>query len=546
MTADGVNLENLFNHSLRIKPTDDTSTPYGERFSCTTDSEGRCLISLISSIPTIEVTTDGTTGSSTPITREVPFTMSIQNYPIHDTDTEAVGRGPQVSFKLRSISMQADDTTTSSNDASSGTTDGTTADAVASSDTTAGAGGATDTGGLTGTTAGTGSIATGPDGTPYLPNSLRVSPLGSWGGSSTNSSIRGLAIFPTTESRTDSAIDLDAEQLAALNNRNSILVGLDRISPFSGRLQLRAKYTVQVGDGVGMRIYISWAPELEFLAPPVGADIEGQIIGDTALMDLADDVQIVHMGGVSEDFRTRILQNASDLMRGNQTQSSDTFNPRDCDEVGEVFYFKPTADGNIVTIDTADASITGVCTVVISDGNLWIKQGFIYAESADASIGFILVNSDPSPRPAVGNIFVDDDVMNIVGTYYADGTFTTTTTTTTTPTLIVDSTNYVSGTVVNVARNDTLNKQLLLEGTLFTRNTLGGATIEGDKFDPWGVTINDDQLEKMYDLNFVRRYANTGHPHCVLHNNNCDPNPHSFVIRPDGRVTHNTPPGFTN
>lgn len=143
-----------------------------------------------------------------------------------------------------------------------------------------------------------------------------------------------------------------------------------------------------------------------------------------------------------------------------------------------------------------------------------------------------------------------------MGTYFADGGLTSTGTPSA-PSInetLDRDTGDKDGTSI-------LNKQLLLEGTLFTRNTLGGGMME-PFIDPWGAEMGataattDRAKAQRYDLHFVRRYyekVRLGPGGSVVTNpgdclntdgTNCDPNKHAFVIRPDGRVLSVPPPGF--
>ena len=150
-----------------------------------------------------------------------------------------------------------------------------------------------------------------------------------------------------------------------------------------------------------------------------------------------------------------------------------------------------------------------------------------------------------------------------VGSYFADGTLT--------------STNWLQAVNQNYANVSSIDRdaeeaylstslgiQLLLEGTLLTRNTLGGSTIS-TMVDPWSDSTTDKEKAQFYDLDYVRRYnareylvvaEEGGVPSMSFRGDNpcvkgggtsgCDINLHSFVIRLDGRVQTVPPPGFGN
>jgi hypothetical protein len=144
----------------------------------------------------------------------------------------------------------------------------------------------------------------------------------------------------------------------------------------------------------------------------------------------------------------------------------------------------------------------------------------------------------------------------MVGTYYADGGLMTNDTTPPD----VDSS-------INAEVHDDLYTQLLLTGTLFSQNTLGGSMIlppEG-YFLPWGRTDEMTDARK-YDLHYVRRYQPTlldgdGNPtidntaNCaplmgdidllpIEDVSECDTNENAFVIRIDRKASVAPPPGF--
>lgn len=320
----------------------------------------------------------------------------------------------------------------------------------------------------------------------------------------------------------------------------------------------------------------------------IGADIEGQIVNrdDTSFLSQetggVDESRIVRMGNVSVlDVREDITRSAYALVRGRAATNGDTSLDLSSLEDGGVSYFR----GGMVEIGQIGdptKTVSGKHTLVIEDGNLWIKSDIKY-NSPEASLGVILINSSVTPNiipagqplagittgPDTGNIFVNNQVQHMVGTYFAaDGAFLSS----------VLFTKPSSDDILDFDSEEAeepsnLGKQLVLEGTLLTRNTLGGSMIE-PLVTPWGKietlvdavnAVNLDratELAQKYDLHFVRRH-NASRPDaadqtssdptappvatlgsCTRINDACDSNKHSFVIRPDGRIQNNPPPGF--
>ncbi|MCK5461123.1 hypothetical protein KAI58_04005 [Candidatus Gracilibacteria bacterium] len=281
----------------------------------------------------------------------------------------------------------------------------------------------------------------------------------------------------------------------------------------------------------------------------VGADIEGQILTEGTNFTYQEDGSsgksgITRMGNISAtDIREEITQNTYELIRGLSAETNTTLNNLDLG-INEVKYF----DSDV----TLSGIISGKGTIVIKDGNLIINNNLVYNNDVTDSLGVILINSSAKSHPTTGNIYVKPTVQNIVGTYFADGGF-----------MSVDN----LGNPDNIDREDEdsaiLKKQLLLNGTLLTRNTFGGAMFNISGFlDPWGTPPGIDSTAKRkiaqkYDLHFVRRYKQSGdidptikgsapdyNPYCVADGVSCDTNKHAFILRPDGKVKNIPPPGF--
>ena len=103
-----------------------------------------------------------------------------------------------------------------------------------------------------------------------------------------------------------------------------------------------------------------------------------------------------------------------------------------------------------------------------------------------------------------------------------------------------------------------------MEGTIYSRNTLGGAILDTSQnkdglfYTPWEET-DDKNLAQKYDFHFIRRYIipyykegakrgfkipDSENNFCTKENEKCDINPHAFIIRTDGRAVNSPPPGF--
>lgn len=289
----------------------------------------------------------------------------------------------------------------------------------------------------------------------------------------------------------------------------------------------------------------------------VGADIEGKIFTRENNYSFEDSstygAEIVKIGSIfQKDLRENLTQNVYEVVRGidfvDVTAGLD-FDISSDFGTDDIKYFK----NGLVRIDGGSFQ-GGKRTIIIENGNLFITGNLSYADVED-SLGIILINSVVNDY-VHGNIFIHKDVQKIVGTYFADGGFISSD-------VLVDATPSLLSDGVDVADREnttgTFNKQLLLHGTFLTQNTLGGYLL-GDLLTPYGkasdVTIGsytDKQEAILYDIHFLRHYVPLDfsssfvidNPNCFSEDAiNCDKNIHSFVVRPDGKVSGKTPPGF--
>ncbi|MDD5770241.1 MAG: hypothetical protein PHE25_04670 [Candidatus Gracilibacteria bacterium] len=185
--------------------------------------------------------------------------------------------------------------------------------------------------------------------------------------------------------------------------------------------------------------------------------------------------------------------------------------------------------GEDVTISGNDL---GYETLVVKDGNITISGNL---NNSGITLGIIVlkdnydVNNDYSNK---GNIYVNEGVQTINAIIYADGGF-----------ISADNNGnpYTSDTL---SRTNNLQKQLVLKGTLFTRNTIGGA-IQGSSgyILPGGSITTDFAKAMLYDLNYVRR-GNDGWNSINSSYNEGSSN--YFVIVYDSTVQTNPPKLFGN
>ncbi len=306
-----------------------------------------------------------------------------------------------------------------------------------------------------------------------------------------------------------------------------------------------------------------------------GFDVEGAFIADTdeflyiSSANIKED-EATHLGGNNvKDIREEITRNAFKLLRGksplNNVDNVLNLNIKNLPE--DVTYI----EGGNVRIGNPNG-LTEINndvakTIIIKNGNLIIDGDLRYVNGSK-TLGVIMLNTKYEDNPTEGNIFVNDQVQEFVGIYFADGSLTTTKRhgTNMDPDKSVLASDqpgfnepFFDRNTISQLVNGTLvgevNNQLILTGTLLTKNTLGGSQLTQPK-NPWGKAVTEDEARK-YDLHHIRRYSpvyrsaggsagiHENEEDCTqLNDTACYDNKHSFIVRIDERVKRSTPPGF--
>jgi len=278
-------------------------------------------------------------------------------------------------------------------------------------------------------------------------------------------------------------------------------------------------------DGESEDTLIGYNPgSIEFRQ--IGVDIESGVLGDPTRMFLQTTGEdITRIGGVSaQDIREQITENTFRLIRGASDIKTGLFTFDDTNFIDEF------VDTNVIVVEN-NVTMSGTFppgknTLIILNGNLLITGDLAYMSNND-SFGIILVNDTTTIPPLTGNIFVHPNVQKFTGSYFADGG------------LMTNNKNELPG--MNHESENT--NQLLLVGSLFSRNTIGGSMILSDNNEyptPWGTTPDHNEALQ-HDLHFVRRYFPTGGT-CV--GSPCDLNSNAFVVRSDNKASTLPPPGF--
>ncbi len=304
----------------------------------------------------------------------------------------------------------------------------------------------------------------------------------------------------------------------------------------------------------------------------IGASVEGSVLGGVDTTRFGTDDSSTLLGANKfTDIREDIFKNAHRISRGLPAETSATFtNFADLTWTDDVVL----AEGDVAVTVDGDLPI-GIKTLIIKNGNFVVHGNLTYLNKTD-SFGVILINDEVKPFPEKGNIFVENTVKKIAGTYFLEGTIMTNNALPGANPTIYDGVN-------GLTTNDT---QFLLEGAILSNSTLGGGyesfypagTLE--YLTPWGSTadLTTDvgylawtgagktklEIAKAYDLHMVRYYHPTydgfllqdngdmcvcvpGGTSCSAASGDgadCDSNDNAFVIRTDGRMKQLPPPGF--
>jgi hypothetical protein len=251
------------------------------------------------------------------------------------------------------------------------------------------------------------------------------------------------------------------------------------------------------------------------------------------------------------DWRRKTNRNFISLVRGQPPRTETSFNINTDFQNSDIAYFRGvdltiTGEGETESPVIFDQ---GLKTIIVEDGNVLVSRDLVYKSETD-SLGIIVINSRPGDFER-GNLFVYKDVKKMVGSYFLDGALLSTIST---ENLAAIEMIEERETTPNQNLSAPLGRQLILEGALISRNTLGGADLQ-NAIGPSGQIVAR-ALGLVYDLNYLRRYeplfdieglrvADKENLYCYKPGaENCYSNPAPFIIRDDSRLSANPPLGF--
>ena len=251
----------------------------------------------------------------------------------------------------------------------------------------------------------------------------------------------------------------------------------------------------------------------------LGLDTSGTVSGGQIYESSGDrDLETITTTS-SADLRREIRKNVAVLTRNMTpcdaplTLSSLSTTNGGCIAVDEVnktiiaYYASPDSGPEIITLENAGFSIEVPdgyrYTIILDAVDLSIEENIIYPapvppNDPNTSFGIIVIQDSDGNG---GNVYLDHTPTNIVGLLYAEGS--------------LFSRNAASGFFYYGGGGDAgdLKNQLFWQGSIATRNTIGGAStlvipkgVDGELADcsSWD---SDAACSQAYDLDFIRRFT---------------------------------------
>lgn len=205
----------------------------------------------------------------------------------------------------------------------------------------------------------------------------------------------------------------------------------------------------------------------------------------------------------TQKYRDTLYKNVAFLTRNRTAKkANDTTNPLESTDIIKGILY---VDGDITLDSNNDPSIPTNAlawwnTIIVKNGNVTFDAEYFNSGSTAKPVSIVALAD--SNNPGKGNIYIRPNVRYINANMYADGSAQS-----------VDASGKPFA-KSDSARTKALEKQLVIKGSLFSRNTVGGAVWWGDMkngkkkyFKPKGIkTVVTHNLDEaiQYDLAFLR------------------------------------------
>lgn len=303
-------------------------------------------------------------------------------------------------------------------------------------------------------------------------------------------------------------------------------------------IQLLTKLDYVIAGNAGVTRYKSGEYNLTNNIVARQVDIKGLASGKNIQSIIEGENYVVTSNMTFAEISEEIQKNVADLTRNEI--AGDLSSPKTIASWatgnrisgGKNLYYK---GDKILTIGNGSDFTVGDSqgTIIVFGGDVYIKNRIKYANTNQGSFGLIVMKDSTGKG---GNVYIDPSVNNLVGGFYLEGSLMSAT----------DS----SGSFKVIDGSDTttsLANQLLLKGTLISRNTIGGSRQSPLKF-PEGVASacgTTKECAERYDLNYLRDFSMSG---SIVLNGGIKSigttSASPFVIEYDSRIQSNIPPGF--
>jgi hypothetical protein len=272
-------------------------------------------------------------------------------------------------------------------------------------------------------------------------------------------------------------------------------IGTNKINPTAGIAQANP-WISYVIDGQTVRYRLTPTPVWGTIDPITRTSIFRWLQSLWALQGniLSQDKQVItgqnaNTTNISRSvLRNRMIKNVALLTRGRQVQTlaqcnnPSLYNFGTCYIVGDLTL-------NLWNTGTPGILNQNYDTLIIKNGNLTILwSGSVITKN----LGIIMLNDTLSlSTSAKWNVYIGPDITYMKTIIYADGG------------IISVQSNGIPYGVDSPQRTKDLSKQLIIEGSLFTKNTIGGAI--GGSYKAPGTSWVTRFEALQYDLNFLRR-----------------------------------------
>ena len=172
-----------------------------------------------------------------------------------------------------------------------------------------------------------------------------------------------------------------------------------------------------------------------------------------------------------------------------------------------------------VTLAFSSGTWTGNWVVISDGGNIFVDNNLYPTDATNSKISLIALRAANADKYyGTGNIYIKPSVTNLVGTFVADGSIFSYDGTHTDVDAASGEPKWGSAGGDYSAMTSALNSQLLIQGALYSDNTIGGANLDqtanpksyllagGGRVITLPASLTDRMRAQYYDLNYLRMF----------------------------------------